>query len=70
MPDDLTLSTGLDALSHACEAYWSVSTNSIVQVLTRDAISLIVKYLPLVLKDLENIEYIGYSKISYKMSVL
>ena len=57
LPKKLTLSTALDALSHACEAYWAVSTNSIVQVLSTDAISLIVKYLPLVLDDLNNIEY-------------
>lgn len=57
LPKQLTLSTALDALSHACEAYWSVSTNKIVQVLSRDAISLIVNYLPLVLNDLSNLEY-------------
>lgn len=57
LPKKLTLSTALDALSHASEAYWSVSTNKIVQVLSRDAISLIVNYLPLVLNDLSNLEY-------------
>ena len=57
LPKGLTLSTGLDALAHACEAYWSVSTNKIVQILARDAINLIVEYLPLVLKDLNNLEY-------------
>jgi alcohol dehydrogenase class IV len=57
LPKSLTLSTALDALSHACEAYWSVSTNKIVQVLSRDAIGLIVEYLPKVLNDRDNIEY-------------
>lgn len=57
LPKKLTLSTALDALSHACEAYWSVSTNKIVQTLSRDAISLIVEYLPLVLEDMTNEEY-------------
>lgn len=57
LPKSLTLSTALDALSHACEAYWSVSTNKIVQVLSRDAISLIVEYLPKVLCDMDNLEY-------------
>lgn len=57
LPQRLTLSTGLDALAHACESYWSVSTNKIVQILARDAISLIVNYLPLVLKDNNNLEY-------------
>lgn len=57
LPKGLTLSTALDALSHACEAYWSKSTNKIVQVLSRDAIALIVEYLPLVLEDMNNLEY-------------
>lgn len=57
LPKKLTLSTALDALAHACEAYWSVSTNAIVQVLARDAISLIVEYLPLVLNDMSNLTY-------------
>ena len=57
LPKNLTLSTALDALSHACEAYWSVSTNNIVQVLSRDAISLIVEYLPKVLNEMDNLEY-------------
>ena len=57
LPESLTLSTALDALSHACEAYWSVSTNKIVQVLSRDAIRLIVEYLPKVLDDMNNLEY-------------
>ena len=57
LPESLTLSTALDALSHACESYWSVSTNKIVQVLARDAIGLIVEYLPKVLNDRTNLEY-------------
>lgn len=57
LPKGLTLSTALDALSHACEAYWSVSTNKIVQVLSRDAIRLIVEFLPKVLEDRNNLEY-------------
>ena len=57
LPEKLTLSTALDALSHACEAYWAVSTNKIVQTLARDAISLIVEYLPLVLEDMTNRQY-------------
>lgn len=57
LPPRLTLATSLDALSHAVEAYWSKSTNKIIQILARDAIKLVVKYLPLTLNDLENIEY-------------
>lgn len=57
LPESLTLSTALDALCHACESYWSVSTNKIVQVLARDAIGLIVEYLPKVLDDMTNLKY-------------
>ena len=57
LPKSLTLSTALDALSHACEAYWSVSTNKIVQILARDTIRLIVDNLPKVLCDMDNLEY-------------
>lgn len=47
----LTLATGLDALSHAMEAYWSKYTNPMVQELVFSAVQLIIKYLPKVLKD-------------------
>lgn len=57
LPVNLTISTALDALSHASEAYWSKSTNPVVQVLARDAITLIVENLPQVLKEEENMKY-------------
>ena len=57
MNKQLTLSTGLDALAHAMESYWSVPSNSYTRVLARDSIRIIQKYLPLVLSDLNNIEY-------------
>jgi len=57
MDENMTLATGLDALSHAMESYWSVHSNSYTRVLARNSISIIQKYLPLVLKDLENLEY-------------
>ncbi len=41
MSQRLTLSTGLDALSHAVEAYWSTRSNPVVRALARDAVSLI-----------------------------
>lgn len=55
MPKRLTLSTGLDALCHAIEAYWAKSTNPMVKELSKAAISLIVEYLPRVLSDTENL---------------
>lgn len=57
MDEKMTLATGLDALAHAMESYWSVPSNLYTRVLARDSIRIIRKYLPLVLNDLDNIEY-------------
>lgn len=57
MDKNMTLSTGLDALAHAMESYWSVPSNSYTRVLARNSISIIRKYLPLALEDLDNLEY-------------
>ena len=57
MDRDMTLSTGLDALAHAMESYWSVPSNSYTRVLARDSMGIIRKYLPLALEDLDNMEY-------------
>lgn len=57
MDEKMTLATGLDALAHAMESYWSVPSNSYTRVLARDSIRIIREYLPLVLKDLDNSEY-------------
>lgn len=57
MDEKMTLATGLDALSHAMESYWSVPSNKYTRVLARDSIRIIKKYLPLVLSDLDNLEY-------------
>ena len=57
LDEDMTLTTGLDALAHAMESYWSVPSNPYTRVLARDSIRIIRKYLPLALKDLDNLEY-------------
>ena len=57
MNENLTLATGLDALAHAMESYWSRPSNKYTRVLARDSIRIIKKYLPLVLGDLDNLEY-------------
>lgn len=57
MDENMTLATGFDALAHAMESYWSVSSNSYVRVIARDAIFIIHKYLSMVLNDLDNLEY-------------
>jgi len=53
----LTLSTGLDALCQAVEAYWAKTTNSMVKILSKNAIELIIEYLPKVLSDTKNLHY-------------
>lgn len=57
MNGKMTLATGLDALAHAMESYWSVPSNAYTRVLARDSIRIIKKYLPLALSDLDNLEY-------------
>ncbi len=57
MPKKLTLSTGLDALCQATEAYWAKSTTPSVQRLALQAIRIIVNNLPKVLSNLDNLDY-------------
>ena len=57
MDENMTLATGLDALAHAMESYWSVSSNAYTRILARNSISIIQKYLPLALNDLDNLVY-------------
>ena len=57
MDYNMTLSTGLDALAHAMESYWSIHSNSYTRRLSCNSIRIIQKYLPLTLKNLNNIEY-------------
>jgi len=45
MPAILTVTTGLDAMSHAIEAFWSKKTTSIVQEIAYRAVELIVNNL-------------------------
>ncbi len=49
MPDNLTLSTGLDALSHAMEAFWAKASNPQSKSLALAAIDRVRVFLPLVL---------------------
>lgn len=57
MSRKLSLSTGLDALCHAVEAYWAKSTSIFAKELSKTAISLIIEYLPKVLLDETNLIY-------------
>ncbi len=57
MSNRLTIATGLDALTHATESYWSKKSNPIVRELSKTAIKTIVKYLPKVIADKDNVYY-------------
>lgn len=54
LPAFLTLSTGLDALSHAIEAYWSKHTNPLVQDLALRSIRIILETLPCLTLEVKN----------------
>jgi phosphonate metabolism-associated iron-containing alcohol dehydrogenase len=51
-----TASTGLDALSHSMEGYWSRKTNPLSNIYAINAIKLIVRYLPRAVQDGEDLE--------------
>ncbi|MEG2208245.1 MAG: phosphonoacetaldehyde reductase [Clostridia bacterium] len=51
MPPELTLSTGLDALTHAVEAFWSVNRTPLAQALAFTSIQKIHDFLPMVLQN-------------------
>ena len=46
MPKRLTLSTGLDALCQAVEAYWAKATNPMIKELSKTAIKKTPGFLP------------------------
>ena len=55
-PLGLTISTGLDALSHSMESIWNVNANPISASHAIQASKLVLKNLPLLAKDLKNIK--------------
>ncbi len=56
MPLRLSMSTGLDSMCHATEAYWSVQTNPISRIYALAAIERIRTYLPQLIEDSKNTE--------------
>jgi alcohol dehydrogenase len=54
MPKSLTAATGMDALTHAIEAYVSVIATPITDACALKAVELISEYLPLAVKDGKN----------------
>jgi len=59
IPQLLTISTTIDALSHALESYISRHANIFSRMYAREAIHIIYNYLPKVIKDPSNIEIRG-----------
>lgn len=56
LPKKLVLSTALDAMAHAMEAFWSKQTSPVVRDISITAVTKIHKYLPLALDNLQNKE--------------
>ena len=56
LPKALTASTGMDALTHAIEAYIGKNDNPIVKSLAATAVTLIARNLPLAYRDGSNLE--------------
>lgn len=56
MPADLTAATGMDALTHAVEAYVSTISSPITDACALQAIDLIARYLPTAVKEPKNQE--------------
>ncbi|WZL73924.1 phosphonoacetaldehyde reductase [Clostridiaceae bacterium 35-E11] len=63
MPIELTVSTGLDAICHATEAYWSRNTNALSRIYALHGIKNIMENIEKLIEDLENIEL--RTKIAY-----
>lgn len=57
LPKDITIQTGLDALSHALESIWNKNASPITVSHAVTAAKLIVEYLPKLTQDLTNLDY-------------
>lgn len=55
MPPELTASTGMDALSHAIEAYLATNATALTDSLAYESIVLVFKWLPLAFSDGKNV---------------
>lgn len=56
MPPHITAATGMDALTHAVEAYVSKRANVLADILAEAAIKMIVEWLPVAYRDGDNME--------------
>ena len=55
-PKNLTISTGLDALSHSMESIWNINANPISAIHGITGSKLIIQNLPLLAEDLKNLK--------------
>ena len=51
LPKNLAASTGMDAFSHALEGYLSTGANPLTEIFSREAIKLVKRYLPPLMKE-------------------
>ena len=56
-PRDITAYTALDTLSHSIESIWSIHKNPLTAQYALKAIEICIKTLPLLLENLESLEY-------------
>lgn len=56
LPDQVTLHSALDALSHAFESIWNVNSNPVSDALAVDAIHDIIDHLPFLMADRSNVQ--------------
>ena len=56
MPTSLTAATGMDALTHAIEAYVSTNVNPMTDAVASKAIKMIIEYLPRAVEDGSDLE--------------
>ena len=67
LPPGLTAAGGMDAFSHAAEAYTGFLSNPMTDLIAIEAVRLISKYLPVAVKDGSNIE--ARSKLSFASTI-
>ena len=56
LPKKITIETSLDAMSHSFESIWNINSNPVSNIHARNSINIILKNLPLLVKDLKNIK--------------
>ncbi|OFZ21947.1 MAG: alcohol dehydrogenase [Bdellovibrionales bacterium GWB1_55_8] len=57
MPHEIAAATGMDALTHAFEAYASNAQSPVTDLLAIEAVRLLFHFLPLSVRELSNLEY-------------